>query len=178
MQLRPFIASCDDEPAQLKKQGLLNVKGSPKQETLSTYENRSVPRYKSIPHRFVLEAIADRAPTTRAMFGALAVYVGDKIVFILRDHAKDRAANGVWVAVLPEHEAVWVRSFRARGEFTSWAKTYRVGFYSQATLTTSRRCLYVPASWYWPEISGSAKFRHGSAKAQVKNAVCGSDLLD
>lgn len=39
------------------------------------------------------------------MFGALAVYVGDKIVFILSDHTKDRAANGVWIAVSPEHEA-------------------------------------------------------------------------
>ena len=53
------------------------MKGSPKRETPSTYESRRVPRRKSIPHRFVLEAIADRAPTTRAMFGALGVYVGE-----------------------------------------------------------------------------------------------------
>ena len=58
------------------------MKGSPKRDTPSTYESQSVPRRKGIPHNFVLEAIANRAPTTRAMFGALAVYIGDKIVFI------------------------------------------------------------------------------------------------
>ena len=91
------------------------MKGSPKRETPSTYESERVPRRKSIPHSFVLEAIADRAPTTRAMFGASAVYVGDKIVFILRHRAKDRATNGVWVAVLPEHEAALRMVFPSAG---------------------------------------------------------------
>ena len=60
---------------------------------------------KAKPHRFVLEAIASIEPSERAMFGALAVYVGEKIVFILRDSRKDTQANGVWVAVPTEHQA-------------------------------------------------------------------------
>ena len=56
-------------------------------------------RRKRVPHKFVLDAIAEVRPTTRAMFGALAVYVGEKIVFLLRDLPDDPQANGVWLAV-------------------------------------------------------------------------------
>ena len=54
------------------------------------------------PHSFVLEALADLEPTTRPMFGSLAVYLGEKIVFILRDNPKEPHANGVWVALAAE----------------------------------------------------------------------------
>ena len=59
---------------------------------------------KRLPHEFVLDAIAEVRPTTRAMFGTLAVYVGEKIVFLLRDRPDDQQANGVWLAVLPEFQ--------------------------------------------------------------------------
>ncbi len=64
----------------------------------------SATRRKALPHRFVLDAIAELAPATRAMFGALAVYVGEKIVFLLRDRADQPGANGVWVAIPDEHQ--------------------------------------------------------------------------
>ena len=59
-------------------------------------------RNRRVPHQFVLDAIAEINPTTRAMFGALAIYVGDKIVFILRDRPNDPDANGVWLAIPAE----------------------------------------------------------------------------
>jgi hypothetical protein len=37
------------------------------------------------------------------MFGCLAVYVGDKIVLILRDRRDATADNGVWLATTVEH---------------------------------------------------------------------------
>jgi len=37
------------------------------------------------------------------MFGCLAVYLGDKIVLILRDKATFTADNGVWLATASEH---------------------------------------------------------------------------
>jgi hypothetical protein len=37
------------------------------------------------------------------MFGSLAVYVGEKIVLILRDKTVKTADNGVWIATTPEH---------------------------------------------------------------------------
>jgi len=57
------------------------------------------------PHEFVLDALAAMAPTTRPMFGCLAVYVEDKIVLILRDRQDAPADNGVWLATSAPHHA-------------------------------------------------------------------------
>lgn len=58
---------------------------------------------KPPPFEFVLEALSGCAPRTRPMFGCLAVYVGDKIVFALRDKKGESADNGVWLATTAEH---------------------------------------------------------------------------
>lgn len=55
------------------------------------------------PYDFVLEAIAELGPATRPMFGCTAVYVEEKIVFILRDRRSSPKDNGVWVATTAEH---------------------------------------------------------------------------
>jgi hypothetical protein len=70
---------------------------------------------KAVPHEFVLDAIAPLAPYTRPMFGCLAVYVGDKIVLILRDKNKpgSTADNGVWLATTAEHHETLRREFPA-----------------------------------------------------------------
>lgn len=62
-------------------------------------------RRKAPPFEFVLDAVAPLAPSTRPMFGCVAVYVEDKIVLILRDRETYRRDNGVWVATTPEHHA-------------------------------------------------------------------------
>jgi hypothetical protein len=53
----------------------------------------------------VLDALAELEPRTNPMFGCLAVYVGEKIVLVLRDKAPADADNGVWLATTPEHHA-------------------------------------------------------------------------
>ena len=58
---------------------------------------------KPIPHSFVLDAISTLSPYTRPMFGCLAIYAKDKIVFILRDKPTHAADNGVWLATTEEH---------------------------------------------------------------------------
>jgi len=59
---------------------------------------------KRVPHEFVLEALADLEPRTNPMFGCLAVYVGEKIVMILRDKRDQTAADdGVWLATIKDH---------------------------------------------------------------------------
>ena len=68
-------------------------------------------RRKSVPHEFVLEAIASLSPWTRPMFGCLAIYVGERIVLILRDRRDHRADNGVWLATAAEHHATLQREF-------------------------------------------------------------------
>jgi hypothetical protein len=81
---------------------------------------------KAPPYEFVLDARESVSPVTRPMFGCLAVYVKDKIVFILRDRPDD-ADNGVWLATTEEHhdslrrEFPHMRSIRLFGTaITSW----------------------------------------------------------
>lgn len=66
---------------------------------------------KTVPHAFVLEAMAPLEPMTRSMFGCLAVYVGEQIVLILRDKPGEQADNGVWLATTTEHHESLRREF-------------------------------------------------------------------
>jgi hypothetical protein len=58
---------------------------------------------KSIPFSFVLDELADLDPYTKPMFGSLGVYVGEKIVLILRSRESSPADNGLWIATTGEH---------------------------------------------------------------------------
>ena len=58
---------------------------------------------KEIPFDFVLDLLEPLDPWTRPMFGCTSVYVGERIVFILRD--KGDVDSGVWVATDPEQLA-------------------------------------------------------------------------
>jgi hypothetical protein len=62
-------------------------------------------RKRSIPFDFVLEELTPLAPLTRQMFGSTAVYIGEKIVLILRRKETGESDNGVWLATTPEHHA-------------------------------------------------------------------------
>jgi hypothetical protein len=53
------------------------------------------------PYAFVLEALAPLDPEVRRMFSGFAVYIGDRIVCMLRDHLRSPQDNGLWL-VLPE----------------------------------------------------------------------------
>jgi|ERR1039458_6701145 hypothetical protein len=66
-------------------------------------------RRKPVPHEFVLEALTAVSPRTNPMFGCLAVYVGERIVLVLRD--KPGPDNGVWLATSVEHHASLRREF-------------------------------------------------------------------
>src|SRR5207249_3808429 len=70
----------------------------------------AIRKKKPIPFEFVLEELDSIAPWTRPMFGCTAVYVEEKIVFILRDKKND-SDNGVWVATTKEHHASLRREF-------------------------------------------------------------------
>lgn len=59
-----------------------------------------------VPYGFVLDALAPLDPVVRPMFGAHAVYVGERIVLILRRKQKDDD-DGVWVATeLAHHDSL------------------------------------------------------------------------
>jgi hypothetical protein len=96
---------------------------------------RTPARQKSGPKfPFVLEELQDSilAPRlrTRAMFGSHAVYVDERIIFILRqkDDPKTLRDNGVWVATQPAHNESLLRDFPALGPIELFAKRGRTGF--------------------------------------------------
>jgi len=61
------------------------------------------PEKKKIPFDFVLEEISTLNPVVRPMFGCYALYVGEKMVLILRQRESHPRDNGVWVATTHEH---------------------------------------------------------------------------
>jgi hypothetical protein len=82
---------------------------------------------KPIPHEFVLDALSELDVRTNPMFGCLAVYVGEKIVLILRDKLANDPDNGVWLATTHEHhdslraEFPSMRSIQVLGnKITGW----------------------------------------------------------
>ena len=66
---------------------------------------------KAVPYPFVLEAIDTLTPKTRPMFGCLAVYVGNRIVLILREKHDETGGDGVWLATTAEHHESLRREF-------------------------------------------------------------------
>lgn len=78
----------------------------------------AVRRRTPIPHEFVLEPMEPASLITRPMFGCLAVYVQEKIVFILRDKADSPTDNGVWLATTEKHyDSLRRESFRTCDRF-------------------------------------------------------------
>lgn len=65
---------------------------------------------KPAPYEFVLDALSALQPRTNPMFGCLAVYVGAKIMLVLRDKPGGRD-NGVWLATTREHHDSLRRDF-------------------------------------------------------------------
>ena len=63
----------------------------------------SAKKKKPLPHPFVLDALEAAHPETRPMFGCTAVYVGEKIMLVLRDKGGADADSGVWVATTLDH---------------------------------------------------------------------------
>jgi hypothetical protein len=51
------------------------------------------------PHEFVVEALEQLHPEVRRMFSGFAVYVGDRIVCMLREAVKSPRDNGVWLVL-------------------------------------------------------------------------------
>ena len=83
---------------------------------------------KKLPFEFVLEALARANPRIKPMFGCQAIYLGEKIVLILRKRNEYEEDNGVWVATGPEHHASLRKDFPSlrsirllgAGATTSW----------------------------------------------------------
>lgn len=58
---------------------------------------------RSIPFDFILDELITLNPTTKPFFGAWGIYVGEKIMLILRQKDKHPEDNGVWISTDYEH---------------------------------------------------------------------------
>jgi len=67
-------------------------------------------KQRQVPFDFVLDELAVLDPWTRPMFGCVAVYVEERILFILRA-GKNDSDNGVWIATTKEHHDSLRREF-------------------------------------------------------------------
>jgi hypothetical protein len=70
-----------------------------------------MPRSKNIPFYFVIDYLLQLEPRINPMFGSYAVYVGEKIVFILRERKTHPEVNGVWIATGHEHHKSLKKEF-------------------------------------------------------------------
>ena len=52
---------------------------------------------RTVPYPFVVEALSPLEPEIRRVFSGFGVYVGDKIVLMLRDRPQHREDNGLWL---------------------------------------------------------------------------------
>jgi hypothetical protein len=66
---------------------------------------------KPVPFEFVLEQLASLNPQVKPMFGCHAIYVGEKIVLMLRKKDTGVEDNGVWVALTAAHQESLKRQF-------------------------------------------------------------------
>src|SRR5260370_2096347 len=74
-------------------------------------ESFRVKQRRNVPYEFVLEALSPLSARTNPMFGWLAVYVGEKIVLMLRHKREGTADNGIWLATTAEHHESLRREF-------------------------------------------------------------------
>ena len=56
------------------------------------------PKQKA-PHAFAVDALMPLNPEVRRMFSGFAVYLGDRIVCMLRDHPESPQENGIWLVL-------------------------------------------------------------------------------
>jgi hypothetical protein len=80
-------------------------------------ENNAMAKQK-IPFPFVLEYLDSMNPVTRPMFGCHSIYIGKKIVLILRQRKDHILDNGVWLATTPEHHASLKKIFPSMRSIT------------------------------------------------------------
>lgn len=64
-----------------------------------------------IPFEFVVDELDRIKPRVKPMFGCYAIYVGEKLVLILRQRNDYMDDNGVWLAALHEHHVSLKKDF-------------------------------------------------------------------
>jgi len=66
---------------------------------------------QKLPFPFVIEALDRLHPRIKPMFGCFAIYIGDKMVLMLRQRPDYPHDNGVWLASPLEHHQSLKKEF-------------------------------------------------------------------
>jgi hypothetical protein len=66
---------------------------------------------KSITFDFVIDYLAPLDPIVKPFFGSHAIYVGEKLMFILRNKNNNTDCNGVWISTSHEHHKSLKKDF-------------------------------------------------------------------
>ncbi|MDQ5845652.1 MAG: hypothetical protein M3539_10215 [Acidobacteriota bacterium] len=61
------------------------------------------PVKKAIPFPFIVDELASLRPTIKKVFGFTHVYLGEKLLFSLRDNPKQTGTNGMWLYTVAEN---------------------------------------------------------------------------
>lgn len=81
-----------------------------------------------VPYSFILDLLSRLDPVVKPMFGCHAIYVGPKIIFIVRKKGKDDD-DGVWISIVPEHYASLKKDFpsmRPIGVFGPGSQSWQI----------------------------------------------------
>ena len=70
-----------------------------------------MPRSKNIPFPFILDYLLPLEPQMKPFFGCYGIYVGEQIMFILREKDTHTDCNGVWIATSHEHHKSLKKEF-------------------------------------------------------------------
>lgn len=65
----------------------------------------------SLPFPFILDEVGALRPTVKRVFGNTNVYVGEMLLFCLRDDPKRTGTNGMWIFTTTEHVESLAREF-------------------------------------------------------------------
>jgi hypothetical protein len=57
----------------------------------------------TVPFPFVLDELESLRPTVKKVFGFTHVYLGEKLLFSLRDATTQRGTNGMWLYTTTDH---------------------------------------------------------------------------
>lgn len=58
---------------------------------------------EGMPFSYIVEDLAALSPVVGRMFGCYSIYIGEKIVLVVRDRESAPADNGVWIATSAQH---------------------------------------------------------------------------
>ncbi|MCX6118650.1 MAG: hypothetical protein NT027_14005 [Proteobacteria bacterium] len=58
---------------------------------------------KNLPFSFIVEELQSASPAIGRLFGSFSIYIGQKIVLVLRQKTPADDDNGVWIATTAEH---------------------------------------------------------------------------